>query len=61
MDSLLTPEIISTVGFPIACCIALFWFNVNTMRQQQQMLDGMKEALNENTKAMQLLIAKMDK
>lgn len=57
MDTLLTPEIISTVGFPIACCIALFWFNVNTMKQQQQML----EALNENTKAMQLLIAKMDK
>lgn len=61
MDTLLTPEIISTVGFPISCCIALFWFNVNTMKQQQQMLDGMKEALNENTKAMQLLIAKMDK
>lgn len=61
MDSMLTPEIISTVGFPIACCIALFWFIVNNQKQQHAMLNAMREALNENTNAMQLLIAKMDK
>lgn len=61
MDTMLTPELISTVGFPIAACTALFWFSVRILDQQKQAIELMRVALEDNTKAISILTAKMDK
>lgn len=43
--------LINGVGFPIAMCVALFWFNQFTLRAQQQALAELKESINNNTNA----------
>ena len=51
--------IISTVGFPIAACVALFW-QIDEMRQShKEEMDGVKEALNNNTLVVQKLVDKL--
>lgn len=46
-------DIIQSVGFPVAVCIACFWY----INKQDT---GMKEALNNNTLVMQKLVDKME-
>ena len=42
-------ELISRVGFPIAVCIALFWFNRETIREQGKLLSELKDTIRDNT------------
>lgn len=51
--------IISTVGFPIAACVALFWQSNQTQKQHKEEMDGVKEALNNNTLVVQKLVDKL--
>lgn len=51
--------IISTVGFPIAACVALFYQNATQQKQHKEEMDGIKEALNNNTLALQKLVDKI--
>ena len=44
---------ISTVGFPIVCCAALFWKSNRTEKE-------LSDALNNNTLVMQRLCDKLD-
>lgn len=46
---------ISTVGFPIVCCGALFWQSTQMQKQHKEEMDNVKEALNNNTLALQHL------
>ena len=63
--------LISTVGFPIAACIGLGWFvkyqtdnnnkTMSDLRQEQaEQNNTMLKAINNNTKALQELIDKLD-
>lgn len=63
--------IISTVGFPIAACIACGFFikwiieqnnkNMESIRAEQANINRtMQQAINNNTKALQELIDKLD-
>lgn len=63
--------LISTVGFPIAACIGMGWFvkyqtdnNNKTMadlrQEQAEQNTTMLKAINNNTKALQELIDKLD-
>ena len=63
--------IISTVGFPIAACIACGMFikwiieqnnkNIADVRAEQASINrSMQQAINNNTKALQELIKKLD-
>lgn len=63
--------IISTVGFPIAACIGMGWFvkyqtdlnnkNLNQMRTEQlDQIKIMTNAVNNNTKALQQLVDRLD-
>ena len=76
MDVNTVLQIISTVGFPIACCIALGWYVARETRLQREetkalneqhtteMLafkDEMTAALNNNTLALTKLCEKLDK
>ena len=49
-------ELINGVGFPIAVCIALFWFNRDTIREQQKLLVELKDIIRDNTEVMKDLI-----
>lgn len=50
MDEIIT--IIQTLGFPIACVIALFWHNIKLAQQHKEEMQAMSEALNNNTQAL---------
>lgn len=52
-------SIISTVGFPIAACVALFWQSNQMHKQHKEEMDGVKEALNNNTLVVQKLVDKL--
>ena len=49
-------ELINGVGFPIAVCITLFWFNRETVREQQRLLSELKDIIRDNTEVMKDLI-----
>ena len=49
-------ELINGVGFPIAVCIALFWFNTCTIREQQKLLIELKDTIRDNSEVMKDLI-----
>lgn len=48
-------ELINTVGFPIVACAALFWMNINSLKQQRLLLQEMQQAVNANTEVMKEL------
>lgn len=75
MDVQTILTIISTVGFPIACCIALAWYVARETKLQREetarlnqehtnemmaFKDEIKEALNNNTIALTRLCDKLD-
>ena len=49
-------ELINGVGFPIAVCIALFWFNRETTREQQKLLIELKDIIRDNSEVMKDLV-----
>lgn len=52
-------EVINTVGFPIAMCIALFWFCNKTLAEQREMLISFKDTIRDNTEALKQLTDKV--
>ena len=52
-------NIITTVGFPIAMCMMLYYQLLKSSEQHTQEMDKITEALNNNTNALNLLIEKM--
>lgn len=52
MDISTISTIISTVGFPIAACIAMFWYNNKQSDIHKQEIDKLSDALNNNTIAL---------
>lgn len=52
-------NIITTVGFPIAMCMMLYYQLLKNNEQHTQEMDKITEALNNNTNALNLLIEKM--
>jgi uncharacterized protein YcfL len=49
-------EIINVVGFPIAVCIALFWFNNQMIKDNRQTENEFRLVLQRNTEVMVELI-----
>lgn len=39
---------IGTLGFPIAACIALFWYLNKERENHEKEIDGLKNCINEN-------------
>ena len=44
-------QVISTVGFPIAACVALFYFMVNLLKEHKEEINTLRTALEANTLA----------
>ena len=49
-------ELINGLGFPIAVCVALFWFNRDTIKEQQKLLVELKDIIRDNSEVMRDLI-----
>ena len=42
-------QIVSTLGFPIAMCVALFWYMIQQRKQHVEESEKWQQALNTNT------------
>lgn len=56
MDFSAVSQMISSVGFPIAACVALFWQMNRESTQHKEEMDTLKESLNKNTLAITKLV-----
>lgn len=59
MDTTAITTFISTVGFPIACCAAMFWQMNKQQQNTKEQMDKMTEAIANNTLAIQKLTDKL--
>lgn len=55
METSLAAELINTLGFPTAVCIALFWNNRETVKHYERILMEFKKTLENNTDAINQL------
>ena len=60
MDVTAITQFVSTVGFPIAACVAMFWMVNKQNDNHKQEIDKMSEALNNNTIALTKLTDKLE-
>lgn len=49
-------ELISNLGFPIACVLGMGYFIIYLMRIHKEEMDKVTEALNNNTKALNQIL-----
>ena len=56
MDFSAVSQLITSVGFPIAACVALFWQMNRESTQHKEEMDALKESLNQNTLAITKLV-----
>ena len=47
--------LINTVGFPIACCVALFYQNSKNSEMYQEFINSMQKTIENNTLALKEL------
>lgn len=59
MDLSTVSQLISSVGFPIAACVGLFWQMNKESTQHKEEMDALKESLNQNTLAITKLVVFM--
>ena len=53
-------KFIQTVGFPIACVVAMFWMWDRERQEHKAEAEKWTEAINNNTLIMQRLLDKLD-
>lgn len=59
MDTNMVMNLISTLGFPIIACGALFWYTVKQTETHKAEIDNLTIAVNNNTLVMQKFLDKM--
>ena len=59
MDAGVLTQLIGSLGFPIAMCIAMLWLVVKLQDQHKEETAKLTEALNNNTLALTKLAAKI--
>lgn len=60
IDIATVTQLIGSLGFPIVCCIALFWYMVKQNQTHKQEVDELKDAINNNSIVMQKLLDKLN-
>ena len=60
MDVTTVTQLITTVGFPIACTFVLFTYLNKEREEHTAEIKELKEAINNNTLVVQKLIDKLD-
>ena len=59
MDVSAITQIVSTLGFPIVMCAALFWELDKSHAQHKEEIGKLSESLNNNTVVMEKLLVKL--
>lgn len=59
MDISAITQLISNVGFPVACTIALFYFWNKERESHKEEMNTLKDAINNNTQVMQRVVDKL--
>ena len=59
MDTGTIVQLISSLGFPIACCIAMFWQNNKLNESHKEEVSKLNEAIINNTIALNHIIDKL--
>lgn len=59
MDTNAIVQLISSLGFPIACCVAMFWQNNKLNESHKEEVSKLNEAINNNTIALNHIIDKL--
>lgn len=59
MDTNAIVQLISGLGFPIACCIAMFWQNNKLNESHKEETTKLNETINNNTIVLNHLIDKL--
>lgn len=59
MDTNAIVQLVSSLGFPIACCIAMFWQNNKLNESHKAEVAKLNEAINNNTIALNHIIDKL--
>lgn len=59
MDTSTIVQIIGSLGFPIACCVAMFWQNNKLNESHKEEVSKLNEAINNNTIALNHIIDKI--
>lgn len=59
MDASTITELVSTLGFPIVCCGALFWYVNKTQREFSQKMEESIEQLNISINQMNNTLSKL--
>ena len=59
MDTSTIVQIISSLGFPVACCVAMFWQNNKLNESHKEEVSKLNEAINNNTIALNHIIDKL--
>lgn len=59
MDVTILTQLVGSLGFPIAMCIAMLWMLNKTNENHKTEMDKITEALNNNTLALTKLSAKI--
>ena len=61
MEPEVISNLISNLGFPIACVVAMFWMWNKERESHKEESDKWIEAINNNTSVMEKVLAKFDK
>lgn len=60
MDANTIVTLVGSLGFPIVCCFALFWFITKLTSQHKEEIEKLREAIDNNTKVMTEVLGKLD-
>lgn len=52
-------QLISTLGFPVVCCIALFWYMVKQRDLHKEEINELKKSIDNNTLILTRLYEKL--
>lgn len=59
MDTNAIVQLVTSLGFPIVCCIAMFWQNIKLTESHKAEVGKLNEAINNNTIALNHIIDKL--
>lgn len=55
MDVTMVTQLIGSLGFPIVCCAALFWYLVKEKDAHKEEMDELRKSVDANTTAINSL------
>lgn len=52
-------DLINSIGFPIAACVALYYMNMASLKRQEEILQKLQSTLDHNTRSIDALVSEI--